>query len=360
MNASGKKRVSWSGTSSALAFAVAAALLEFGNAPAFAQSPAVAKFYAESNLAIIMGGDPGGAHDLYARVLARHYGKYIPGNPNIVVQGKAGANGLVAANFVANNAPRDGSVIAAVYPANVMEPLLQDGQGARYDSRELNWIGNIASLQLVCSIWAENPIKTVADARSREVVVGAAGPLSASSVLPNVMNALIGTKFRVVTGYQNQQLRLAVERREVEGICGWAYATLEAAAPDWIAQGKLTFLAQTGLKRMAQLPNVPLVSEFVQDEEAQAIFRLLTYREVLGRPYFAPPGVPADRLAALRDGFAKTMSDPEYLAEAKTSRQEVDFIDHVGMQKIVTDAHAMPKTILERFAKLTRPAAAKK
>lgn len=333
-------------------------LLGLGNAPAFAQSSAVAKFYAENNLAIIMGGDPGGAHDLYARVLARHYSRHIPGNPNIIVQGKAGANGLVATNFVANGAPRDGSVIGAVYPANVMEPLLQDGQGARYDSRELNWIGNIASLQLVCSIWGENPVKSVADAKAREVVVGAAGPLSASSVLPNVMNALIGTKFRVVTGYQNNQLRLAVERSEVEGICGWAFATLEAVAPDWIAQGKLSFLAQTGLKRMAQLPNVPLVSEFVEDEEATSIFRLLTYREVLGRPYFAPPGVPTERLGALREAFAKTMNDPQYLAEAKTSRQDVDFIDHTGMQKIIADAYAMPKSILDRFAKLTKPASA--
>jgi tripartite-type tricarboxylate transporter receptor subunit TctC len=325
-----------------------------------AQAPTVEKFYADGTLIIIMGGDPGGAHDLYARVLARHMGRHIPGKPNIVVQNKTGANGLVAANFVANTAPRDGSVIAGATPASVLEPLFQEGQAAHYDSRELGWIGNIASLQLVCATWGASPVKTIADAKARTVIVGAAAPTSSSSVLPNVMNNLLGTKFKIVTGYQNSALRLAVERAEVDGVCGWAFATLEASAPDWLQQKKLNFLAQTGLKRMAQLPDVPLVSEIAETEEDKAVLRLLTYREVLGRPYFAPPGVLADRLAALRTAFAATMKDEAYLADAATSRQEINFTDYIGMQQVIADAYSVPKATLARVIALIKPPAAAK
>ena len=317
-----------------------------------AQSPEA--FYSATTLTIVVGSDAGGGHDIFARTLSKYFGKHIPGRPNIVVQNMAGANGIIAANFIGNVAPKDGSTIAAISPGNLIEPLLQSGQAARFDPRKFNWIGNIANIQLTCSTWHTNPVKTVEDARKTQVIVGGGSSVSSSAIFPNVMNELLGTKFKIITGYQSGNVRIALERGEIEGICGWGYSTLLATAPDWIATKKLNFLAQSGLKRMAELPDTPLISEFAKGEEDQAIVRLLTYRELLGRPYTAPPGAPADRVEALRKAFAETMRDPAYLAEAKASYQDVDFTDYKGMEAVISDAYSMPPNVVKRVAQLTR------
>jgi tripartite-type tricarboxylate transporter receptor subunit TctC len=325
-------------------------------APA-AEAQAVTNFYSGSTLSIIVGSEPGGGHDLFARVFAKSFGRHIPGNPAIVVQDMSGANGLVAANYVANAAPRDGSVIGAISPGNITEPLLQTDQAARFDPRQLQWIGNIASIQLVCATWITSPVKTIADARNASAIVAAGSPVSSSAIFPRVMNELLGTKFKVITGYQPGDIKIAVERGEVDGVCGWGYTTLLASDPDWLIEHKLNFLAQSGLKRMSQLPDVPLVSELAADSNDQAIFRLLTYRELLGRPYFAPPGVPADRVAVLRKAFADTMKDDEYIAEAKAAHQDIDYTDHTGMEQVIADAYAMPADVVKRVSQLTRSGA---
>lgn len=311
-------------------------------------------FYAVNPLTIVVGSDAGGGHDLFARTLAKYIGRHLVGRPAIVVHNMPGADGLVAANYIANVAPKDGSVIAALSPGNLIEPLLQPDQAAKFDPRSMNWIGNIASIQLVCSTWISNPVKSVEDARKTQVVVGGGSSVSSSAVLPNVMNQLLGTKFKIITGYQAGNVRLALERGEIGGICGWGYSTLQATAPEWLTSGKLNFLAQSGLKRMAQLPGVPLISEFASSAEDQAIFRLLAYREVLGRPYAAPPGTPPERVAALRAAFAETMSDPEYLRDAALAHQDVDFTDHAGMEAVIADAYAMKPSVVRRVMELTR------
>ena len=311
-------------------------------------------FYGSTPLTIVVGSDAGGAHDAFARTLGKHFGRHLPGHPNVVVQNMAGANGVIAANYIANVAPKDASVIAAISPGNIVEPLLQSGQAARFDPRKMQWIGNIANIQLTCSTWHANPVKSVEEARRTQVIVGGGSSVSSSAILPNVMNELLGTKFKIITGYQSGNVRLALERGEIEGICGWGYSTLLATAPDWIATKKLNFLAQSGLKRMAELPDTPLISEFASGAEDQAIFRLLTYRELLGRPYVAPSGAPVDRVEALRKAFGETMRDPEYLAEAKAAYQDVDFTDYKGMEAVINDAWAMPPNVVKRVAQLTR------
>ena len=319
---------------------------------AHAQAPDT--FYAGASLTIVVGSDAGGGHDLFARTLGKYFGRHIPGNPTIVIQNMAGANGLIAANYVANVAPKDASVIGAISPGNIIEPLLQSGQAARFDPRKMQWIGNIANIQLVCSTWQTSKVRTVEDARNNVVIVGGGSSVSSSAILPNVMNELLGTKFKIITGYQSGNVRIALERGEIEGICGWGYSTLQATAPDWLASGKLNFLAQSGLKRMAELPNVPLISEFATGAEDQAIFRLLTYRELLGRPYVAPPSAPPERIETLRKAFAETMQDADYLKDAKQSYQDVDFTDHTGMEAMITDAYSMPQSVVRRVAQLTR------
>ena len=333
----------------ALAIAIATFVTTGGVLAQPAQS-----FYSGSTLSLIVGSEPGGGHDLFARVFAQFFSRHVPGHPTIVVQDMSGANGLIAANYVANVAAKDGSVIGAISPGNIIEPLLQTNQAARFDPRKLNWIGNIASIQLACATWVSSPVKTVADAKERTAIVAAGSPVSSSAILPKVMNELLGTKFKVITGYQPGDVKVAVERGEVDGICGWAYATLQASDPDWLINHKLNFLAQSGLKRMPQLPDVPLVSELAAGANDQAIFRLLTYRELLGRPYFAPPGVPSDRVETLRKAFADTMRDPAYLAAAKAANQDVDFTDSDGMQRVIADAYAMPEDVVKRVSQLTR------
>ena len=301
----------------------------------------------------MVGGDPGGAHDAYARLLQRHIARHIPGNPVVIVQNMTGAGGVVAANWIANVAPRDGSAIAALFPGNVVEPLLQKKPGANYDPRNLTWIGNIASLQLACFTWFDNPVRTVDQAKQTEVVMGGQNAGSGSGVLPFLMNQMLGTKFKIITGYQTGDLRLALERGEIQGICGLAYSTVLVSTPRWILEKKLNFIAQTGLKRSRDLPDTPIVSELAKNPEDAAVFRLLDIRDALGRPYVGPPGLPADRTAALRKAFAETMSDPAYLAEAKQSYQDIDFADHSDMETIIAEAYKMPKPVIDRVSDLT-------
>ena len=325
------------------------AILCFGTA----QAQTASEFYARNKLTIVVGGDPGGAHDAYARLLARYIGSHISGAPVVVVQNMTGAGGVVAANYIANVAPKDGSVIAALFPGNVVEPLLQKTSGANYDPRNLTWIGNIASLQLACFTWFSVPIKTVDQAKQSEVIVGGQNAGSGSGVLPFLMNQMLGTKFKIITGYQTGDLRLALERGEIQGICGLAYSTVLVSTPRWILENKLNFIAQTGLKRSRDLPDTPLVSELATNPEDAAIFRLLDIRDALGRPYVGPPAIPADRAEALRNGFAETMRDAAYLADAKKSFQDIDFGDHAEMENVIAEAYKMPPNVVRRVSDLT-------
>src|SRR5262249_45383005 len=225
------------------------------------------------------------------------------------------AGGITAVNVLANEVSRDGSVIGAVRAASIIEPLLQQGtKVARYDPRELNWIGNISKQQGACFTWHTSPIRTIEQAKSREVTVGSTSPLSNIGTLPNILNALLGTSFKVITA---PNLRIVLEGGTVEGSCGMSYSPINASAPEWISGQKLNFLAQTGLQKTAALPNVPMVSEFARNNADRAVFELLDDREIMGRPYVLPPAVPDDRLTALRRAFDATMHDSSFRAEAQ-------------------------------------------
>ena len=313
-------------------------------APAGAQS--VEEFFASHAITISVGSDPGGGYDVYARTLAKYFPLHIPGRPKVVVDFIPAAAGIAATNFIAHTATRDGSAIGAIRAANILEPLLQqDAKTAQYDPRELMWIGNISRQQGACFTWHTSPIKTIEQAKQREVIVGSTGPLSNIGTLPNILNALIGTRFKVITA---PNLRVALESGAVEGICGMSYSTINASAPEWISGHKLNFLAQTGLEKTAALPDVPIVSEFAKTSADRAVFQLMDYREIMGRPYVAPPGVPPARVAALRLGFEDTVRDPDFLAEAKRLNLDVDATNYRGIEDMIANAYAMPPTVAKR------------
>jgi hypothetical protein len=240
-----------------------------------------------------------------------------------------------------------------------MDPLFGN-PGARFDARKLGWIGSIGKLQNVCATWHESPIRTVAAAREREVVVAAAGATSNTAIVPRVLNTLLGTRFKIVAGYDpGAGLNLALESREVEGICGLSWSTLKASRPDWIRERKLNVILQMALEKLPELAEVPSALDLVADSAARKVLELILIRQEMGRPLVAPPGVPAERLAALRDAFAATMKDADFRAEAQRLLLEIDPLDGEAIAKLLAGAYAAPRAVVVRAATLVEPGARK-
>jgi len=310
------------------------------------RADSLADFFASRPLSIYVGSEPGGGYDVYARTFAKYFSAHLPGGPKMVIEFMPASAGIAALNYIADKAPRDGSAIGAVRAANIVEPLLQqEAKVAQYDPRELSWIGNISRQQGTCFTWHTSPIRTIEQAKTREVTVGSTGPLSNIGTLPNILNQLIGTKFKVITA---TNLRVALERGMVEGICGMSYSTINASAPEWISGNKLNFLAQTGFEKTPALPDVPMLKDFAQNNADRAVFQLLDYREIMGRPYVAPGGVPHDPLVVLRRAFEHTMSDPNFRSEAQALNLDVEPTTYQGIETMIADAYSMPPEVIKR------------
>ncbi|MEA2992128.1 MAG: hypothetical protein QOD40_1048 [Alphaproteobacteria bacterium] len=322
------------------------AALIFSAASAQAQSPA--EFYKGKTVTIVVGSDTGGGYDLNARVLARHLVRHIPGNPNIVMQNKPGASSMVAANYVYEVAPRDGTVIAAVQRPIPFQPLLGEA-GARYDVRKIQWLGSTMNELGVVVAWHTAPQQTVDDLFKSEMLVGGTGPATDTELFARALNNVAGTKFRIVSGYPGQaQIALALERGEIQGTANWSWSDIVTARADWLRDKKIRVLLQLGLKKSPDLPDVPLAMDILRSDEQRQIFQILMGMKALGRPYFLAPEVPKDRSDALRAAFMETMSDPEYREEAKRVLGIVDPTSGTDMQKIVTDVYALPANIIEK------------
>ena len=311
----------------------------------------VEEFYKAKNLTLIIASGVGGGYDVYGRVLARHIGKYIPGKPNVIVQNMDGAAGLRGINHLANVAPRDGSVIQETYNNLTIQPLVSP-RGTEYDPLTLRWIGSTGTQLNICVTWHTSPIKTLDQAKTREVTASATGADGNPAILPNILNRLIGTKFKIITGYNTAGSHLALERGEVESICGLAYSTLLASQPAWFADKRLNFLTQFGLRKNPELPDVPMVLDSITDPKDRKVFDLLGVMQDMGRPYVAPPGIPEDRLAALRAAFDATVKDPDFLAESKKLLQEVNVMSGAEMERSIKAVYALPKEIIDRYAEL--------
>src|SRR5262249_15671964 len=250
------------------------------SAPAPAQT--VAEFYRGRQITMLVASAAGGGYDTYARAFARHAGKHIPGNPGFIAKNLPAAAGVAAANALANTSERDGSAIAALTNTVAMEPLFGNA-AARFDAARINWLGSIGKLQNVCATWHQSPSKTIGAARERGVIVGAAGATSNSAVVPRVLNALIGTRFKVIAGYDpGAGLTLALERGEAEGICGLSWSTIKASRPHWIKDKLLNVIVQMGFERLPELPDVPRALDFVAEGEKRQVLELILTRQEMG------------------------------------------------------------------------------
>jgi tripartite-type tricarboxylate transporter receptor subunit TctC len=322
--------------------------------------PAVAQpaeeFYGKTPLTIIVGSGAGGGYDVYTRLFARYYTKHIPGHPSIVVKNQPGAGGLTNMNDMYHTAPHDGSEIAATFNTVALLPVYGD-PSAKFDPRKFNWIGSIGKQQAVCVTWKTVPIKTLDDAKKHEVLVSSTGRNSTPAIFPRILNALFGTKFKVISGYSTTEMRLALEKGEVQGICGLAWQTLQSSSPAWIANHDLNVLLQMGLVKDRDLPaSVPLALDLLSKPADKAFFRLAVLPGEFGRPFVAPPGVPADRIEALQKGFEATIKDPAFVAAATKAKMIIDPLDGAQILALLNEAYTAPKAIRDRVAKYFLPA----
>lgn len=308
-------------------------------------------FYKDKSVTMLIGSGAGGGYDLYSRVLARHMGRHIPGNPHIIPKNMPGAGSIKATNYLYNIAPRDGSIFAAVFNTLPVQPLI-GRKGARYDATKLGWVGSIGKHQNICTTWHTSPINSFEKAKSRQVAVAATGASGNAAVYPKLFNQMLGTKFKVIGGYKSSGALLAVTRGETEGICGMSYQTLLASAPDWILKKQVNILAQIGLKPHPALKGVPMALDMVKSKADRDILTFLMIPQEMGRPYTAGPGLPENRLATLRAAFDKTMKDPAFLRAAEKARMKVEPITAAEMDKLVARLGSMPQQTIKNVAKL--------
>ena len=306
-------------------------------------------------ITIYVAGTAGGGIDLLARALARHMGKYVPGAPNIVVQDMPGAGGIRAAGFLAEAAPRDGTAIGTFAGGPVIEPLI----GARnpgYDMSKFTWVGAVSKDVGVCLSYGTTPFKTIEDLRDKQMIVAGTGAGSDSDTYPIILNEVLKTKIKLITGYLGtKETIMAIETGEAHGRCSVAYSALKMARPDWLRDKKINVIMQFGLEKSSELPDVPLVLDFVKNPEDRQLMELLMGTMAVARPFMAPPGVPEVRATALRRAFDKTMKDEGFLAEAKQLQLDVEPTAGEEAQKIVQAMYATPKAVVERAKKLLSP-----
>jgi len=325
-------------------FAVIAAAGPIGGE---ARAQSVADFYKGKTLTIYSGHSAAGAYSAYARLLEMHIEKHIPGNPTTVLKIMEGGTGLTLANFLYNVAPKDGLAFGIFHERMGLEPLVAP-RGTQFDGRKFTWIGSMAKQTSVCFTWHESKVKTVDDAKKLSIPVGSDAAAASDSVMPRMMNAMLGTKFQIIRGYSGSEIPLAMERGEVEGRCGFGWASLKTTRPNWIAEKKLNMLAQFSFKAHPELPNVPLMMDLVQKPEDKRALELIFATQEMGRPFAAPPSIPADRAAALRKAFQDVVKDPALLADAQKQNIEIDTISGEEITDLLLRLYETPKEIVER------------
>jgi tripartite-type tricarboxylate transporter receptor subunit TctC len=320
---------------------------------AAAQTPA--EFYKGKTVELLVGYSAGGAYDVYARLIARHIGKHIPGNPAVVVKNVEGAGSLRLTNSLYNALPKDGTVFGAIGRGTAFDPLF-GSTAAQFEATKFGWIGSANNEVSVCAAWHTSGITRLEDTYTKELVVGGDGPSNDTDQFPRLTNGVLGTKMRLVSGYPGgNEISLAMERGEVQGRCGWSWSSIKATRMDWYEQKKIHILVQLALEKHADLPDIPLIMDLAKSPEQKQIFSLIFSRQVLGRPYLAPPGLPPDRLAALRKAFMDTMSDPELLAEAEKAKLEITPVAGAKIQQVVADAYKVDLALAKKAAQLLQP-----
>jgi len=330
-----------------LTFALAAMALSVLMRPAVAES--VEDFYRGRNVTVVIGFSVGGGYDLYGRLLARHLGKHIPGQPNIVPQNREGAGSERAVLYLYNAAPKDGSVIGTFSRSMAVAPLLAN---APFDATKLSWLGSISSDVSVCMTWHTSPIKTFDDMLVKPFTVSGLGKDADPDIFAMMLRNMFGAKLKLVSGYPGtNDGTLAMERGEVNGMCGISWSTAKARHADWMKTGKVNLPVQFGLRKEADIADVPAVIDLAKGEEQTRMIRLILAGQAMARPYAAPPGIPEDRHRALIAAFDATMKDPEFLSDADKLQADVSPVSAGEIEKLLADVYATPKDIIAKAAK---------
>jgi tripartite-type tricarboxylate transporter receptor subunit TctC len=318
-----------------------------------ANAQSVAEFYTGKTVTISVGYSPGGSYDFYARVFSRYLGKYIPGNPTVVIQNMPGAGSLRAANFLYNVAPKDGTALGVVTQTVMLEAPLGT-PGVKYDATQFSYVGRMTGVLETMIIWHEAKAKTIEDVRQHETIAGGTGPTSPTEGYPRLLNAFAGTKFRIVSGFGGtSEIMLAMERREVDALEN-SWNSIVRTKKEWVDTKKINVLIQAVLERSKLLPDTPTLVEMGRTADEKAALAFYTSSAAVSRSLLGTPGIPADRLKALREAFQATLRDPDFLAEIKKSRSEFDPAPGEYLEDLAKKIAATPREIVQRTAAALR------
>ena len=332
-----------------LATTLLAALVNAAATPAAAQADVLAG----KSVQMIIGFGPGGGYDLWARTLGRHIGKHLPGNPTVVPQNMPGAGSFTAASYIFNIAPKDGSALGIIARDAALGPLT-GASGARFDPTRLSWIGTPTKETNVCIAFHTAPVKSVQDLYDKQLILGDTGPGTGTRSYPKALNELLGMKFKLVGGFPaSSDVFLAMERGEVDGICE-SLDSIKIRRPDWIPSGKVAILFQGGAEPNPELKGVPFVLDLARTDEQKKTIEFLYAGQGIGRPFVAPPDLPAERLKMLRDAFNATMKDADFIAETKKSKLELEPEDGEHLAALIAKIYATPKPIVDKIANLIK------
>lgn len=313
-------------------------------------------FYKGKTVELAIGGSPGGGYDTYGRLVARNIGKYIPGNPTIVPKNRPGAGSRKAAAWLYNVAPKDGTAIAILFPGAIMDPVIRPKK-AKFDTTKFNFLGSANRESRTCISWHTSAVKTFKDLFTKPLIVSGSARGGSSRDFPNFLNNLLGTKFTIVSGYKGTKtMLLAIERGETQGLCGYAWTSFNLQRPDWIKEGKVNILVQLAMaptEGMTKL-GVPMIWDFVKSKEHREIMEFFFKQQEFGRPFVAPPGVPAKRVAILRKAFMAVLKDDDLLKDAKKSRLEINPVSGEEVTKLVLELFALPKSLIKRTIAATK------
>ncbi len=328
--------------------AINIAALALAGATGVAHSQGEPEFFRGKTISVITSTGAGGLYDLAARSLVQHMPRHLPGAPTMVVRNMPGGGHMRATNYMFTQAPKDGLTIATV--ANII-PMHQvtDGKGVMYDAAKFGWLGSLGLSNMTIAVSSTTGAQSMADAMASELTLGATGVGSGSYIYPQVINRVLGAKFKIVTGYQSTtEVDLAILRGEVMGRGGGSYTSFVQEHPDWMRDNRIRFLVQIGLDRDPNLAGVPLMSDLGRTDEEKRILKFISSPVKVGRPYLAPPGIPADRLSMLRRAFSETLTDPQFVQEATRIGLDVSALSGEDLQKLVMDTIATPPDLVAK------------
>lgn len=337
----------------ALKYVLPLALLALMSAQAMADP--VEDFYKGKTLTLLLGYAPGGGYDANARVLAQHWGKFIPGHPTVIIQNMQGAGSMLAANYLYNKGPKDGTMLGMFASQAALEPLYGNDE-AKFDPTKYTWIGSMSQEVAYCALWQGTPgapssFEDLLTA-DKETIFGATAPNGITYQHPAVLKNLLGAKIRIIPGYKGaRETELAMEKGETGGICGIFGSSIRAQFKDDYQSGKLKPILQMGAKRSEEFGKVPFVYDYAKTDEQRQILDIHFKQMLLSRPFAGPPGVPADRLKALRESFEATLKDPEFLADAKTAGLDIDYVPHQEIEDLLKTYAGFPRELFNKAAK---------